>query len=122
MSELLKKKWEFLASSLAIIIFLIGSVSLCFNNNIWTDEAFTMQLLGNDYIGIIKGTAIDVHPPLYYLIAKTVMYVFGNSLFVQKMVTIFPIVFLMLFSAVKVVKLFGIRTHLIFITFLIAFP
>ncbi|MDD3661418.1 MAG: hypothetical protein PHT89_11960, partial [Lachnospiraceae bacterium] len=52
----------------------------------------------------------------------TVMYVFGNSLFVQKMVTIFPIVFLMLFSAVKVVKLFGIRTHLIFITFLIAFP
>ena len=40
----------------------------------------------------------------------------------QKMVTIFPIILLLIFSAVKVVKLFGVRTHLIFVAFLIAFP
>ncbi len=122
MRELLKEKWELLASILFMVVFLISAISLCFNNNIWTDEAFTMQLLGNSYIGIIKGTAIDVHPPLYYFIAKTAMYVFGSSLFVQKMVTIFPIILLLIFSAVKVVKLFGVRTHLIFVAFLIAFP
>ena len=67
-----------------ILIFGIVCISLSFNNNIWTDEAFTMQILHKSYWGIILGTAIDVHPPLYYMIAKTAQIIFGSSLFVQK--------------------------------------
>ena len=62
------------------LIFFLCYLSLCFNNNIWTDEAFTIELLHSDFAGILKGTASDVHPPLYYLIAKCVTLVFGDSL------------------------------------------
>ena len=59
-------------------------VSLIFNHNIWTDEAFTLQLLRENVKGIIDGTARDVHPPLYYLYAKIFTVIFGDALLVQK--------------------------------------
>lgn len=46
------------------------------NASIWVDEAFTLELIQHDYLDIIRLTATDVHPPLYYLICK-----FSVSLF-----------------------------------------
>lgn len=37
---------------------------------IWYDEAFTAKMIGNSYEDIIKLSANDVHPPLYYLVTK----------------------------------------------------
>ena len=45
---------------IVILLFGIAAVSLSLNQNIWTDEAFTMQLLREDFTGIISGTAADV--------------------------------------------------------------
>lgn len=45
--------------------FTILYVTLSFSHNIWTDEAFTIQLLRGNIHDIIEGTANDVHPPLY---------------------------------------------------------
>ena len=39
-------------------------LSLSFNDSVWTDEAFTMVLLRQDFAGITQGTIADVHPPL----------------------------------------------------------
>ena len=50
--------------------FTVLYISLLFNHNIWTDEAFTLQLIKGNVRDIIEGTARDVHPPLYYLYAK----------------------------------------------------
>lgn len=50
-----------------VIGITILYISLIFNHNIWTDEAFTLQLLEQNITGILEGTARDVHPPLYYL-------------------------------------------------------
>jgi len=63
-----------------------------------------------------------VHPPLYYLIAKTAQIIFGTSLFVQKLVAIFSIILLMIFSIIEIGKLFGQKASLIFIMTLFAFP
>lgn len=75
-------------STIALFSFLY--VSLIFNQNIWTDEAFTLQLLQGNIREIIQGTAIDVHPPLYYLYCKPFFVLTGGSLQVQKILTILP--------------------------------
>ena len=105
-----------------ILLFGILCISLSLNNNVWTDEAFTMQLLRQNYWGIILGTATDVHPPLYYLIGKTVQLLFGTSLLVQKLATILPVLLLMLYSIRVIRRLFDEQVSLLFILMLIAFP
>ena len=67
-------------------------LSLSFNDSVWTDEAFTMVLLRQDFAGITQGTIADVHPPLYYYIAKLFTMVFGCSVPVVKVVSILPVV------------------------------
>ncbi|MCD8326589.1 MAG: hypothetical protein LUC90_07890 [Lachnospiraceae bacterium] len=80
-----------ITASLLVTALLI---SLCFNNNVHTDEAFTMNLIQNNFQGIIEGTAGDVHPPLYYIIAKIAALLFPTQtyrLLVQKIVVIIPV-------------------------------
>jgi len=49
---------------------LAVSVFLCFCDDIWYDELFTMGLAGQSFGELISITARDVHPPLYYIIVK----------------------------------------------------
>ncbi|MCM1387125.1 MAG: glycosyltransferase family 39 protein [Bacillus sp. (in: Bacteria)] len=91
-----------------IVLFFTGLyISLLFNHNIWTDEAFTLQLLRGNVKDIIAGTAADVHPPLYYLYAKLFAAIFGSSLIVQKIAAIIPMTALLIFMATVIRKRFG---------------
>ena len=49
---------------------LAVSVFLCFSDDIWYDELFTMGLASQPFGELISITARDVHPPLYYVIVK----------------------------------------------------
>ena len=104
------------------LIFFLCYLSLCFNNNIWTDEAFTIELLHSDFAGILKGTASDVHPPLYYLIAKCVTLVFGDSLLCLKLVSILPMFLCMSWGALIVRKRFGFRAAVLYLVLLGVIP
>lgn len=56
---------------LGISVVLLGkSLMLCFSNDIWYDELFTVGLIEHSYGELIGLTAQDVHPPLYYMITK----------------------------------------------------
>ena len=81
----LSEKQKKVILAVSAVFFFLVYVSLCFNNNVWTDESFTIDLLKLDFPGILHGTASDVHPPLYYLIAKCFVLVFGDSLLSLKM-------------------------------------
>lgn len=103
---------------LALAMYL----SLSFSRDIWSDEAYSMMVLRYKVVDIIRAAANDVHPPLYYLIGKVFFKFLGNSLFVQKLVVSLPIILIMCFSNIKVKKLFGVKTAVLFDLFLIAFP
>lgn len=91
-----------------IAVFTLLYITLVFNYNISTDEAFTMQLIEeNSYMGVILGTAEDVHPPLYYLLIKPIFDLTGGSLWVQKFITIIPQVATMVLIATVFRKRFG---------------
>lgn len=106
----------------SILFFTALYVSLIFNQNVWTDEIFTMKLIRGGFQEIVEGTAKDVHPPLYYFTAKAARLVFGNSLQVQKAVTLIPMTLTLILGATKVRRHFGNRTALFYIWFLGCIP
>lgn len=119
--KLSEKQKKGILAITALFFFLIY-VSLCFNDNVWTDEAFTIDLLKLDFRGILHGTASDVHPPLYYLIAKCFVLVFGDSLLSLKMISIIPMLLCMTWGAAIVWKRFDFHTALLFSVLLGAIP
>lgn len=104
------------------LIFTVLYASLLFSHNIWTDEAFTIQLLKKNLAGIIEGTAIDVHPPLYYLYLKLWITIFGNSLIAMKIASLLPMTGTLILGATVVRKRFGDVTALFYILFLACIP
>ena len=60
------------------------------------DEYFTLTLINFDVSEMIRLTAADVHPPLYYLILKFAMTAFGyfgvssHSIYAVRVVSIIP--------------------------------
>lgn len=106
----------------ACLFFLILYVSLCFNNNIWTDEGFTIELIQGNLKEIILGTAADVHPPLYYIILKPFTVVFGSSLLVMKLVSILPMILTMALGGACIYRRFGFGSGILFILFLGSIP
>lgn len=107
-----------------LIIVLISFVaiiyiSLIFNDSVWSDEAYTMITLKKNYIDIIKSTAQDVHPPLYYIIAKIFTLIFGYSVSSVKLASITPVILVMIFVKNKADKLFKDNSKLITILFIL---
>lgn len=112
--------------TLWILILVFGGVylSLCFNNNIWTDEGYTIDLLRNckTFAEVCNFTAEDVHPPLYYLILKIFTDRFGIHLLLIKILSIAPMLLTMALAPIIIRKEFGFRTALFFILILGTLP
>jgi hypothetical protein len=60
--------------------FIVRIIDLT-KSSIWHDEGFTMWIIRYNPIEIISKTIRDVHPPAYYLMAKIWTFVFGDSVF-----------------------------------------
>ena len=74
-----KLTWDEVLGILLFLLaacFLAVSVFLCFSDDIWYDELFTMGLAGQSFGELISVTARDVHPPLYYMIVKLFLMLF----------------------------------------------
>lgn len=97
-------------------------LSLIFNNNVWTDEIFSMNLFKEGFGEIVSETAKDVHPPLYYFLGRLFRLLFGESLQVQKVLTLIPMSLTLVLGATKVRKYFGDRTSFLFIILLGCIP
>lgn len=120
-------KWDKKIADIILLLLTAGIsilyISLIFNSNIWTDEAFTIELVRENSVkNIIMETANDVHPPLYYLLVKVFVSIFGSNIQVFKIVSIIPMTLTMLLSCIYVAPWFGRRTAILFVLFLNAIP
>lgn len=102
--------------------FSLLYISLVFNYNIWTDEAFTLKLLRGELKDIIDWTAADVHPPLYYFYGKLFFDITGESLWVQKILTIIPQVGTLALIATLFRKRFGDAATFLALIFFTCIP
>lgn len=93
------------------IISIVALLALIFNplNSVLfhVDEYFTLGLIKYPLIHGILITAADVHPPLYYILLKVCVklfsiFNFNNPLFISKIITVVPYLFILLFAGTKV--------------------
>lgn len=113
----------------AISVLLLGrSLMLCFSDDIWYDELFTVGLIGHSYGELVDLTARDVHPPLYYMITKFFVDLCkliapGVSVVAAaKMVSVLPYFVLLLYSVTFIRKRFSIFTGGLFLFCAVAMP
>ena len=82
-TQLQKEKVQSILLLIEILVCTLVFLTLSGGKGIDFDEAFTFQLVrDNNMLGIIRDTAADVHPPLYYLIVKLFTTVFGYKFIV----------------------------------------
>lgn len=73
----------------AAVLFLLNLARI-FDNNFWGDEAYSLNLIQRTVPEIIKGTASDVHPPLYYMFLRLAYLLFGNQGWAYHLVSLIP--------------------------------
>lgn len=113
---------------LAGIVMLGVSVFLCFSGDIWYDELFTMGLANQPLGELTAITAADVHPPLYYIIVKLFLGIFGTGgsgieqVVIAKLVSVLPFVLCMLYAVTKIRRYFGMFSAGLYLFLLISMP
>lgn len=75
----------------SLIVGLIN-ISLMFNNNVWCDEAATINLTKLTIPQLLDAVIKDVHPPVYYLMLKFGAHFFGHNIIYYKFMSIIPCV------------------------------
>lgn len=105
------------------ILYLVGIIiCICnglfmFDNAIWGDEGFSIVLSRRSIGEILSGTAADVHPPLYYLILKIMITIFGESVFVLHMTSFLAFIGVIILSITFIRKNFGLLSAYLTIFF-----
>ncbi len=91
-----------------IIAFVLTGIYLSYiNNTLWFDGAYSLAMARCSWTDILKFTANDFHPPLYYFILKVFIKIFGSSVFVARMVSLLPVVLTLIFARGLLKKYFG---------------
>ena len=114
-----QKHWPLLSLAAAIIAVQIG---LIFNTNLWFDEAYTVSMIRHPVSEILSITAVDVHPPLYYLLLKAFCAVFGNSIPIIKLFSVLGSAGTLLLGCFPLRKRFGAKTAFWFVLIFAAIP
>lgn len=95
---------------LACAAVFLGLIFVSVNRfSVWHDEGYTATLIENNYSGIIERTALDVHPPLYYLLLKTWSFAFGNSVLVLRSFSAVCMLGAILLTWWLIRKLYGVK-------------
>ena len=110
------------------LVMLGRSFSLCFSNDIWYDELFTVGMAEHSYRELVRFTAADVHPPLYYCIVKLfsdlcklIMPGVGTVI-PAKMVSVLPYFVLLFYAVTFLRKRFGLFVGGLFLFCVTAMP
>lgn len=110
------------------LIMLGKSVMLCFSSDIWYDELFTVGLAEHSYGELVRLTAADVHPPLYYCIVKLfadlckLIAPGAGTIVPAKIVSVLPYFILMIYAVTFLRKRFGLFVGGMFLFCVTAMP
>ena len=120
--EIVIKKHEKILLSFLCLGGILIFTTLCFNENVWADEATTIVWMRQDLSQAFRDILNDVHPPLYYLMLKFVIWVFGEKLFFMKLLSVCAGAGILWLGRTKVCRLFGPVTAAFFMLLVICMP
>ncbi len=106
--------------SAVALMCVIRAFTLCRGNDIWYDELFTMEFASRPFNEMVKLTAQDVHPPLYYAIVSVGIRIIclfnrnAGAVAAAKAVSVVPFVLILIYAVTVIRKEFGWLTAGIF--------
>ena len=95
---------------------------LAMNHNIWADEAYTFAMLRHGFADICRITAVDSHPPLYYLAAKLFTMPFDYSEYAVRLFSSACSLLVVGIGGWQLTKLFNRKVGLLFMVLYALFP
>ena len=109
------------------ILMLISSIPTVFSSSVWVDEVYSLELAKKSLFDVIKIDAMDVHPPLYYILLNISYMLFwdvlgNNYIWIGKFVSIIPYIVLMILGFTVIKKRDGEITAFLFNIFIIGMP
>ncbi len=110
------------------IFYIVIMVAASFWESILFDEAFSLRLIQHSFPSVIRLTAIDVHPPLYYLILKSIVDVVSmvipsaNVIVVGRIVSVIPYILLLVVSITKIKRNWGSLCSAVFAFCIVSMP
>lgn len=110
------RKYSFLILVLEILGCIAAIVCICNNRTLHWDEAYTFQMVTTNTVPqIIYQTGQDIHPPLYYLLLKLVITVFGSGFIVFKLFSVGCTAAVMILGVTMIRKHWGNKVAFLFI-------
>lgn len=89
---------------------------------VWADEAYTFAMVHHSFREMWRITAADVHPPLYYLLAKPFLALFGYSQYAGRLFSGLWYLALLAVTGQQLKKLFDEKTALLFMVLFLLYP
>ncbi len=120
------------------VAMLVYSAYLCFSPDIWYDELFSIEFARRPISEMIRLTAADVHPPLYYIIVHFAIAIghvvtdglntpmmmgsMGAEIAFAKLSSVVPLIIIFIYSVTAIRRKFGILAGGLFSMAVIAMP
>lgn len=104
------------------MLFMVLSLWIGMMQSVWFDEAYSVIVAKQPIDQLLHLTAIDAHPPFYYLLLKAWAMVFGWDELALRSLSALLAGGAVLMGGLLVRKLFGIRAALTTLPFLILAP
>ena len=95
------------------IVAMLLSLAIGLRQSVWFDEAYSIMLAKQSVGHLIQLTAIDTHPPLYYLLLKAWASLFGWGELALRSLSVLALGGAVLIGALLIRRLFGARAALI---------
>lgn len=102
---------------LITILFMLIEFTRCFDNAFWGDEGYTIRLAKLSTGDMIRETAADVHPPLYYFFVKGLYFLMGNNGMTYHLSAWIPYCLILVLACTVIRKEFGVITAGILVLF-----
>lgn len=106
----------------ATLLAMAISLIIGLNQSLWFDEVYSVMLAKQPIGELFRLTAIDTHPPLYYLLLKAWMAIFGSSELALRSLSILAFGGVVIVAGLLARRMFGVRAALITLPFIVFAP
>ena len=100
--QIIKQNKLLIAAAVAVTTLL--QITLIFNYNVWNDEASTIIYSLRDWPHLVGTILVDDHPPLYAVLIKLLISVFGYHFVLVKFFSALPLTLMHIWIGVLVMK------------------
>ncbi len=119
--KILEKYWLFVALGAGMVTAILAMV-LSLGQSIWFDEGYSILLAKQPVGELLALTAVDAHPPLYYLLLKAWGEMFGFTEFALRSLSALFLGGAVTTMLLLIRRMFGTRVALVTIPVLILAP